>query len=450
MPQVTVNTASAVRRIGTFTDKWPYLIKRGHWYAFIFGCVFLILGVLSRPNRLSDYYPHIVLAVGGSNILLAAYRFVFGIQLPHLLLTENAVASQRRRKNKKIISLGDIKQVILWNPPPTGMNPFVHATQSMAWSNALLLLSKPYEELPPSDQKSLLKTALVFSRFIKVIPTRFYPEAAEQIAAEISAAVRQRTGVEAPVCHMTPRGPEPMLTAEEMAEAQAAGFVPRNRYCRRCDYDLRGQRLDAVCPECELPIWESIRELTPDWSDAAWLQCVRRGLSRGIAAAGLIGVTLSAAMARLLWGQLPLSGMPIYLWAALAVTVCCMAVLLLAAFDLTAREPAAHIPDRTIRSHRIVRLSWVLPPVVFFALLLLGLQARRDRADVDFVHCPGRTGVVPRVRTAGSHETDSLDAGRVRGQCNDEPFRADPLVRHECPVDCGASVARLVYWQSIQ
>ncbi len=103
------------------------------------------------------------------------------------------------------------------------------------------------------------------------------------------------------------------------ADQQAGGLslLQRHTRCVGCRYDLYGQSIVGVCPECGLPVQRSRMRLPLD-SDIPWQAQIERGLRLSIAAAA--GWAVCTALAITTW-FVPEAGIFLLIAAMLTVLV---------------------------------------------------------------------------------------------------------------------------------
>lgn len=156
---------------------------------------------------------------------------------------------------------------------------------------------------------------------------------------------------------------EATLIRDSVNAQSPPGTLPFGLPCIHCDYDLRGQKPTAQCPECGAAVMDSLRQNRAIFCDAKWLREVRRGV-RGLSRLWRWGLLAAGAALAL---ALPDTGDSNVRMRRLA-TALSMGVLLPAAW-FTYLTAVRNYPDR--RAGMAWRLLAMILPLVWGSALVL-------------------------------------------------------------------------------
>lgn len=131
-----------------------------------------------------------------------------------------------------------------------------------------------------------------------------------------------------------------------------SGSINQDIACKRCSYNLRGLRLDGVCPECGTPVGRSVTGDLLRFADPKWVGTVATGLNL-IVLTFLFGIFLGCAAGG---AAAALGGSVVIVLVASA----CMWVLnLIGIWMMTAPDPAGIGEDGNVSARKIVRIATV-------------------------------------------------------------------------------------------
>lgn len=167
-----------------------------------------------------------------------------------------------------------------------------------------------------------------------------------------------------------------------------SAVVKQGATCLGCSYDLGGLNNSGACPECGMPIIQSLRGNSLQYADPEWFQKLVRGsrmtaLGFWIAIAALICVAMLMIISLMYSVDLTLSpnGFMEHVLAiltALAVVTIPLGWIwsCVGWFILTTPEPqrSPHLSDRPRRASRYSLIAWILFAVVTVSLYLIALQ----------------------------------------------------------------------------
>jgi hypothetical protein len=147
-------------------------------------------------------------------------------------------------------------------------------------------------------------------------------------------------------------------TTPARLEAHHENRILEDLTCGRCGYNLRGQSLDAKCPECGMIVSRSARNDLLRYSDRQWLRTVSNGFIPLMICAALALLyrfgyaygmhhfvnAANASQSSVRWNAI--------VWSSMAISLVLHALTLMGVWMITHREPRADAP-----SHRLSRIA---------------------------------------------------------------------------------------------
>ncbi|CAN5701460.1 hypothetical protein BH11PLA1_BH11PLA1_08510 [soil metagenome] len=156
-----------------------------------------------------------------------------------------------------------------------------------------------------------------------------------------------------------------------------ATIVTGHRLCARCQYDLEGLDAAGVCPECALPIADSLSGLMLANADGRYLRRLRTGLSLALNAILLYFICiLSIAFAAFMaLAAVPLLGALIILGAGIGILVSTV-LSLIGYWYYTAPDPMYHGVEPPRNSRELVRYAVLYQFVVSVVTVVFSVLLR--------------------------------------------------------------------------
>jgi predicted RNA-binding Zn-ribbon protein involved in translation (DUF1610 family) len=336
---------------------------------------------VSRQDK-SPMLLSVPIIVGLLGLVLTPITFYLISTIPALTLHDGVLCHRRHSKDKRIESLDEIAEIILWDSAKLGTIQF----RADASLRSLLVLKKPFEQLSMSTQVALQKLPMAFSRDVKQVPCNHFLESLEAIAMQIAHAIHAGQGRHVPIRQMTEDGPHDIdiggLNPTHVLQPAVRPLGPGYR-CAECGFDLRAHRVDQVCPECGHAVAKSVQGRQLVFADRQWLANINRGASILTVAApamvSLFGVTILQVVRH--GKSAPVTSFGIFL--PLQLSFICFIVAWVGTFYLTKREssqtgmapdPRARIGSRAFMAFTLlVLLMYTLNPAS--RLLAVGLMA---------------------------------------------------------------------------
>jgi hypothetical protein len=141
--------------------------------------------------------------------------------------------------------------------------------------------------------------------------------------------------------------------------------------CRKCRYNLRGLNSDSRCPECGAPVGLSLRGDLMRYSDPAWVETLRQGVSLILwsVVIAIFAAVISALTAK--GGQSVLGAL-----ATLAGGV----LQIIGAWMLTTPDPSGLGEDRYGTSRKIIRFTLIVG--LMQQLLAIAIQSNALPPDL--------------------------------------------------------------------
>ncbi|MCK6485253.1 MAG: hypothetical protein L6R00_14090 [Phycisphaerae bacterium] len=239
----------------------------------------LIVGVEMLRHIGRSWIGAIVLSMGALILLFAVFLLVLLLVLRGrvvLLVRNGAVYSHRANREELLFSLDAVSEVLIWERSIVA--PWTLPRRPL--HPLLFVLMKPFESLPESTWRALRKNPFVSHGDIVFLDSGSHVEPMETIARRILKAAGTAQNRAIPLRRMTPAGPKAMeasdLAAAYSRQSQIT-VVPAGIRCAECDFDLRAQHHDYICPECGHPIARSLQGRRLEWADRPWLASVRAG-----------------------------------------------------------------------------------------------------------------------------------------------------------------------------
>ncbi len=163
------------------------------------------------------------------------------------------------------------------------------------------------------------------------------------------------------------------LLADECIALDSTGRIGRDLSCLQCGYNLRTLQPEGICPECGLPIFQSIRGDRLKYSDPEWVAKLARG-ARWIFA-GIVCYYVLGNVGQAVRSLRTATGIGI------------LAVFLPAFWWYTSPEPNRTDPERALCLRRLARMVSLAGFLLIPLLTLVGMETIRIGGK--FTFAPG-------------------------------------------------------------